>query len=321
MKRNNGYLDLNAYFKEVKDRNGWPNYMLLAKGIIEQSTYDDRQYWVEINGEKYYFKPSNFPFDELLGFYIAEFLGLNATPYDLAEMENMEHKTVKGVISKSYKKKDAKYLKFYELLEEYYKNDSETINNMGLSDDWQKYYEGPYYMDMSNLEIIWQALEFRYKNRKEVNIAALMDNIVDNYIFSILTRANDKGPQNWEIEESSEGVNICPIADNELIFYDTVTMTYSVDFNDIEKDIKESVKRFLMFSTDKHLKQFLRLFRTFNFDTLLLIIKKVEEQIGISIPDEVKSRYITNFKLNQREISDAINEVIEEFYYQKNKGR
>ena len=39
-------------------------------------------------------------------------------------------------------------------------------------------------------------------------------------MFLVLTRSHDKGAQNWEIEESSQGVRICPLFDNEVTFYD-----------------------------------------------------------------------------------------------------
>lgn len=310
MKRNNGFIDLNSYFHKIKKNNKWHNYDFLLKGIIEPSLEKENHYWLTIKGNKFYFKPTNYAYHEIIAYFIAEYLGFDVAPCDLAELKDKNHENTRGIISLSYKKKNARYIAGYEILKEYYKKYPEVIKDMGLTDEWQRYYEGPYYIDMNNLEIIWQALECRYGNRPDVNISLLMDQIIDQYKFSILTRANDKGAQNWEVEEASDGVRICPIFDNEIIFNDeNTTAAFSVGFEDNDKSIKESIKRFLSISSTEFIDEFLEQFNCFELDDLLRIMHKVEKHIGCEIPPQVKEEIIQNFKLNRKEIEEAMEEL------------
>lgn len=310
MKRNNGYLDLNDYFGKIKHKNKWHNYDFLLNGIIEPSMYMDSHYWLKINGKKYYFKPTNYPYHEILGYFIAKYLGFNASFYDLAELKNIDHKVVKGVISESYRKKDAKYINGTELLGDYFKKQPEKVKDMGLTDSWVDCYEGPNFLDMNNLEIIWQALEYRYRNKKSVNIKALMDDIIEKYIFSILTRTNDLGAQNWEIEESNDGVKICPLFDNESIYFDRdVTASLSVGFQDNNQSIKESLKRFLTISSQEYIDLFIKKYEFLELEDFLILIKKVEEHLQVEIPREVKDELVNIFMYNRKEIAEVLEEL------------
>ncbi len=310
MIRNNGFLNLNDYYRKIKKKNNWHNYDFLMNGIIEPSLYSDSHYWLKLEGKKYYFKPTNYPYHEILGYHIAKYLGFNVCFYDLAELKNSEHENVKGVISESYRIKNAKYIPGNEVLKEYFEKEETIVKAMGLTDEWQEYYEGPYFMQMNNLEIIWQALEYRYRNRNDVSIKDLLDDIINQYIFSILTRAHDRGSQNWEIEESAEGVKVCPIYDSEITFYDEEnTVALSTSFVDNDASVKDSVKRFLSISSSEYIELFLDKHNSFQLDDLTYLIEKVEKQIKAEIPAEIKEEIINNFLLNQIEINEALEEL------------
>jgi len=319
MERQSGYLCLNKYYEELKNKLNCQFYDLIVSGYIRPTDYDDRHFWLRIEDEEYYYKPSNYPYHEVLAYYIAKELGFNAVYCDLAKFSIIPSKADlrKGIISKNYRKKDCKYIPGYEILKEYYKAHPKITRKMGLTDNWKKYYGGPYYIDMNNLEIIWQALESKYQNNPNANISKLMNQIIENYIFAILVRANDKGAQNWELEESENTINIYPIFDNELIFYDeNITTTISTSFDDSEATIGESVRRFLTTSSEEFVELFVEKFKTFNYDMLMKGIDEVEKQTESKIPDEIKEEIIFGFNLNQKEI----NEVLDSLNL-NNKGR
>lgn len=305
MERESGYLCLNKYYDDLKEKKHCQYYNLIAEGYIRPSDYDDRHFWLNIEGETYYYKPSNYAYHEILGYYIAKELGFNASYCDLAKFSIVpsEAENNKGIISKSYRKENCKYIPGYEILKEYYEAHPEVVIDMGLTNGWKKFYEGPYYIDMNNLEIIWQALEYKYNSNPKVEILKLVYQIVERYIYAILIRANDKGAQNWEVEESADGVSICPITDNELIFYPRATTTMSTGFEDSEKSIGKSIYEFLTTSSCEFMELFIEKFNKFDLDALMKCINLTEQQIGECIPDEIKKEILYSFKLNQRQIN------------------
>ena len=116
MRRISGFLDLNDYFR---------NATISDEDIKEGA--NDIDYWLKINGEEYYFKMTRNPYVELICYEIARFLGINATPYDLAIFNNY-----RGVISKSYRKEDCAYISGMRILRQYLKLD----DNINVSKEW-----------------------------------------------------------------------------------------------------------------------------------------------------------------------------------------
>lgn len=310
MERVDGYLDLNKYYNDLKKEKKCGFYQLLVDGYIIQSAYDDRHFWLKINEETFYFKPSSFSYREILAYHIATLLGYDACYYDLAMFSVTHDQISKGVISKSYKKENANYISGTDCLKEYYQAFPNIVEDMGLTNDWEKIYDGPYIIDMNNLEIIWQALEFKYGDNPNVNIDDLMENMVNRYIFAILLRTNDLGSYNWELEEHNGKVSICPLIDNELIFYnEKATTAFSTSFKDSDKSIKESIKLFLTRSSEEYVHLFIQKFNEFNEEMLLNAIMLAENQINQSIPENEKKEIIENYKLNQKEIKEVLEEL------------
>lgn len=309
MERFNGYLDLTKYYQNLKTEKQCDYYRLIVDGYIRQSEYDDRHYWLKINEEMYYFKPTIFPYQEIISYHIATMLGYNACFYDLATFSVTKDKIYKGVISKSYHKTGARYISGMKILEEYYKAYPDVVNDMGLTNAWEGIYEGPYVVDMNNLEIIWQALEYRYADKK-VNIEALMNDLVDRYILAILLRSYDFSSYNWELEEIDNAVSVCPLTDNELAFYnEKTTISFSTSFKDSEKNVKESLKLFLTRSSEEFVDLFVKKFYEFDYEMLLKAIVLTENQVNTKIPEEEKKDIIANYLLNQKEVTEVLKEL------------
>ena len=71
----------------------------------------DHDYWVYINGEEYYFKELDNPYNELLGYNACKHLGIDACYTDLAILDGKC-----GVISKSLRDNSSKLVSGDELL-------------------------------------------------------------------------------------------------------------------------------------------------------------------------------------------------------------
>lgn len=307
MERINGYLDINKYYNEFKIKNNCTQLDLVLNDFILSSSYNyDEHYWLLIEGKRYYFKPTNYPFHEIIAYYIAKQLGINATYYDMAI-----YNKVKGVISKSYRKPDCQYISGKSILEEYYEHvDKQILTQMGLTDDWKERHDGPYFLDMNNLETIRKALEFKYANKEFFNIEEIMEQFIAKYIFSILTRANDQTSYNWEIEENSNRVALCPLLDNEIMLdQKEATMTLSVGYDDNNTSVKNSLKKFLLTADNKYIDMFLTKLKCFDYNCLFNAFLQTEQQIGIKIPDEIKVRILDIYSLNQKEIFETLDEI------------
>lgn len=297
MKRRNGFLDIDDYFKHL------PN--LSKTDLVKPSGYSYHNFWIKIDGIKYYFKPSFHRIDsysEIIALHIAKHLGIEAITYDLAAFNNKI-----GVISKCYRKDDCEYVSGVDILYDYSKNNSKELCELGLGNSLS------FDIGLNSLEIIWQALENRYKDNPKANIEELVYKIVLQYIFCILIAHSDKGPQNWEIEEGPEKIDIVPLFDNELSFenpdgYDYYSLLNpTIEENYIK--IPESLRKFLSISSQEYIDLFLEKFNILTNEKLVEIINEVEEYIEAPIPRSEKNHFMDNFKKHRNNIEEVLNDL------------
>lgn len=296
MKRIDGYLRLDGCKKIVSDK-------------------DNNHYWIYIEGVEYYFKEVGNKYRELVGYQAAKYLGIDACYTDLAILDGK-----RGVISKSLRNNKSKLVSGDELLGEYLAHNFDVIRDMGFigseADNVEEYGLGDTTRYLSsiyinNLEIIWQALDDRYKDK--INISEVMKQFVSMYMFTILFSDIDKHPGNWFIEEREDGVRLAPILDNGdlLINYDdgyeadNVIMSFSTNFKDRETKLVETLKVFFETSSYEYFLMFVSMFdKVFmNFD---IILQNVEKQIGREIPDYEKEKIIVAFNKNCSKIQSVI---------------
>lgn len=279
------------------------------------SDKDKNHYWIYIEGVEYYFKEVGNKYRELVGYQAAKYLGIDACYTDLAILDGK-----RGVISKSLRNNKSKLVSGDELLGEYLAHNFDNIRDMGFigsdADNVKEYGLGDTTRYLSsiyinNLEIIWQALEDRYKDK--INISEVMEQFVIMYMFTILFSDIDKHPGNWFIEEGKDGVRLAPILDNGdlLINYDdgyeadNVIMSFSTNFKDRETKLVETLKVFFETSSYEYFLMFVSMFdKVFmNFD---IILQNVEKQIGREIPDYEKEKIIVAFNKNCSKIQSVI---------------
>lgn len=285
MHRVDGFLDLKDYTKDA------------------DSYYRD---FIQIKDKKYFCKTTNNPYHELICSEIANMLGVNCVQYDLGLF-----KGYKGVISECYRKDDATYISGYEVLEKFYTEKKEFVNEMGLANfDWRENWEGPYYIHMNNLEIIWPSLFYLYCKYPEAQLQKCVNDLVLQFILMILTGQYDRGAYQWELEITEEAISVVPMFDNEASFHLVNASTgMSTSFADCEQSPSVVLKEFLTISSSEYVDLFLEKFNLLTEDAFIKIIHAVEHKIMAAIPLDVCDNLLTNFKINRTNIEKVLKEL------------
>lgn len=296
MERINGYLCIDDCEKKLADK-------------------DKGQYWVYIDGVEYYFKPARFSYNELIAYYGAKILEIDACFYDLAILNGEL-----GYISKSLRSEGVRLVSGDEIFGDYINHIVESgsmnlFSEMFLNGkkanaiDKDFCYEDDEIEvdDINNLQVIWQALMYRYKNKIDIN--KVMDQFVLMYIFVVIFNDMDKHPGNWFILESEKEIKLAPLFDNELIFDNYYrNMNFSVSFQDYQGGVFNSLRVFLCAFPSEYFELFVNKFEKIelNFEMILAL---VEKQIGVGIPKFERNCIIAMFDKH----SECIRKIIDEF--------
>lgn len=298
MKRIDGYLVIDDY-----------EYVVLDNGRRRCSTC--------IEGELYYFKETDKMYEEVIGYNILKFLGIDACYNDLAILDGKC-----GIISKALINNKGKLISGSELLGDYLANNFDTVSDMGfvgeLANSVKKYglgdtmrYFSSFYVN--NLEVIRGALEDRYKDNIDIN--SVMNEFIVMYIITIIFADIDKNPNNWFIIENDSKIRLAPIFDNGEMFdyyydeceIDEVFGSFSVSFEDSNLNQMESLKVFFNTYGYDYFCLFNDIFNKvmLNFDEIL---KMCEIQIGCDIPAENRERLIVAFNSHCERIQSVIDD-------------
>lgn len=307
IKRKNGYLDLDRYYQEMIEKNNSYPQKLYKDKIIEESSYKAFHFWLNIKGNKYYFKSTPYGLNELIVYYLASKVGLNALKYDLAIF-----KGGLGVISKDFRKESASYHTMNEILKEYSQNNLSMFYNLGLNPNAVN----PHLYDMTNLLAFWEALENRYKNEAAFNCEKMLNELVKRYMFNILIKNHDDFSENFVIEEKKDengniiNVSFVPIFDSELFLSEKSRIGLAVDYDDSSKNSYESLEYFLKVSDEKYIKMFLELFEKLDASALDEALENIEDQIGFSIysliDDDIYEKLVDDYNENREHILEVL---------------
>lgn len=282
-------------------------YLVIDGCRCEVVNEEKGHYFVYIDGEEYFYKLITYHYKELVAYYGAKMMGIDCSFYDLAVLD----KEI-GYISKSFRKDNVRFILGEDILNDYLKGERifkeglvrniDVINNMGVKalgiDNLNDYIEDCYLEsdDLNNLEIIWQALEYRYGDK--INISKVMEQIILMYIFTIIFYDTDKQSSNWGILESDDDINLVPLFDNEFILNNSYAgVSLSVNFNDYNFDVTDSLINFLKISSKEFYDLFVLKFEMVE-GNIERIFELVEMQIGVKIPDYDKDNMRMMFNDN-----------------------
>ena len=312
MKRTDGMLDLNACF----DNKNY--HELVTAGILKPlknkiDNYKDdgklSNFILFINGEMYYVKECAIWYAELIVNEFLKLIGIDCLDYDVATFDGEVY-----VLSKYYKKYDCEYISGDEILKDFYTDvdSQEYIDVINPSEQDRKRLE--FYLN--NLESIWLALDYRYKNHpdKEKIVYNLMMELKKRYFLkTFLLTDVDYHPGNWEIEEGEE-IKLSPVYDNAACLEnDIFGLPFGCTPESTEYGIFKHLDAFFGISASEeieYLDGFLEGVKPSLFDEA---IRRVEEKYGLTIPG--KMNYSFRYKFNYNEIKSKIEK------YRGNNGR
>ena len=184
-------------------------YIDLTKEDLEITSKGTHHiYTFEQGGKKYYFKACDREelLLSLLASEMASSIGIKRLDFKVAY-----YGEEKGLVSKSYNPYNKEEISIRQILENYHKNVISTHE----SD-----FDDEHYLDQThNLETIWWALDYYYKNRKEKEeiVSSLMEEIVKYFIFQILVGDQDLHYDNIIILDNDKPT-LAPYFDFDLCF-------------------------------------------------------------------------------------------------------
>lgn len=305
MVRVNGFIDINQMLEESGvDISSFKSIISNSNVSLVNNSSSDKAISFVYQGKKYFYKGNigNWynPYNELLVSELAKDFGIPCVDYDLAMFGDIE-----GTISLNYKEDGKNYISGEDIFKETWgiaPLDAEQFNN---------------------LENIWDVLECKYQdypNKRNI-IRSLVEGIISIYLFDILTYQLDRQSFNWEVIESSEGVSLSPLFDNERIYpessrlvslrVDSDIAPVNLDFDDsFDEDMEtayNSILRFLAVSSED--------FSHLIYDKLWIIeeenLNKVFERIEVKtkypMPEERKEYYLNAYKKHREKLEEILN--------------
>lgn len=241
------------------------------------------------NGEDYFFKyDSKFsPFNELVFDEICSDLNIECINYDLAIIGNF-----KGLISKSFVKKEAKIITGETILGDYYKDpDVQKMIQKDISADLSLFC-------FNTFQDIWPALDYRYRNRvdKEQVVQYLMENLVKMFLVDSLVGQVDRHEENWQVLECSNGdVKFHPLFDNIRIlsmhFPPLSESSFKVTSYK-EYFLAENLREFIKISSQEFIDELANMLWVIKEDNLENIFERISKKIQYPMPNWLKEYYL-----------------------------
>ena len=286
----------------------------------------NNHYWVYIDGIEYYFKPTDNCYNELIGYNMANFLGIDACYCDLAILNGQ-----KGIISRSLRNDKINLVSGKDILNEYAYGSISNLywikKMMDESDFMKKMWFDDKYREKSDLvfngindlENIWHALEYKYKLDKRFDIEKVMYQVITMYIFSLLSYDTDKYAINWLIIEDEDNIKLAPLLDNEDAFNYTKDklnqskkLNLSTNSETYYYSQLEAIDIFLNNSSYEYFVLFNDMYEKIynNFEN---IIRDVEEKIGGLIPIHKKLVMVNGFYKNMGQIRNCLDKYNNKF--------
>lgn len=281
--------------------------LLKEKGIIEEmNDSKGRKYafFVNIHGIKIYFKESTKEgiVNELIIDSICKLFNKDVLEQDYGYITDKYNRKVYGLISNNYKDDNYSYISLDTILNDYYV----YITNNNINYEKIRIYE------LVNLETIWQALEYRYRNidnSKEI-VKKLMEELVSRLLIDILTGQNDRYEFNIEIKEKDSDIKLANIYGNEEgLMYDKFDMGVTMDSLKYKGDYMASLlNEFFNISESKYIDIFNLMLDKLNIDKFKLIVNDIKLQVkDLEIPDGYFNELISRYSKYYNEYKNIVN--------------
>ena len=258
---------------------------ITSNELIPNNNFFSTNYTTYIGDDLYYVKKSNYNEKELVISEFCHLLDIPCVNYELAKKDNEYY-----VISKSFRKKDCKYISGRKLITKFLDNiDKKTRKALNIYNI--------NYDKLNNLETIWLSIADNYADSpsKYNDIRNVMVELLKQYFLMILIQDIDFHWFNWEIEESADHIKLAPKYDNEGAFggeYYGVPM--GVDADDPFQRTTDSISRFINITANEDNELFLDLYNKATPELFQKAINNVKERYDIEkllLEDSMISKY------------------------------
>lgn len=277
MKRSNGYkeFDLNYSYLE-----------LVSRGII--SLIDRNKTSFYLNQFKLFFKDEDNCYLELVGYKIANYLGIRSVSYDLARIV-FNDRVINGVVSEDFREEDYNIVNFNTIFNDYMEEVPEE--NIG---------------NEMNLEFIYKVLNYRYRNynNSQFIVHKIMDELINYFMLDMLIGNYDNGKYNYEIMENDRDAKNCPYYDfgNSFVFKKT---RFTVSDSD-NYDIYDNLLEFLFKYDCSYVCRFIDMFNKLSPSKLEEIFVEIENDIDYKLDVNFKNILFLAYSRHYEKISDIL---------------
>lgn len=276
--------------------------LLREKGIIEEVNDMERRYtfFLNINNKSVFFKECSKEgiINELIIVNICKLFNKDVLDQDYGYITDKYNRKIYGLISDNYKNDEYSYVSLDTILNDYYV----YITNNNIN------YENIRIYELINLEAIWQALEYRYKDIEIVK--KLMEELVSRFLIDILTGQSDRYEFNIEIKEKDNDIKLTNIYDNENgLMYDKFDMGVTMDSLKYNGDYMISLlNEFFNISESKYIDIFNFMLDKLSIDKFKLIVNNVKNNVrDLEVSDSYFDELIERYSKYYNEYKNIVN--------------
>lgn len=270
------------------------------------------RYTFEKDGIKYFYRkfdlndrPIEYLLNELIAYEMASLIDIECVkPIVVNKPNNI------GIATKSFEREGYSVINGQKILENYYRhlhNNNAIEDELELSDGINK---------LNNLEKIWEALIYYFKDYEESKKDEIVKNIMFDltkiFSFDVIMMQSDRHAENWEILESNnkDDAYLVPLYDNELCFDNySIATNINVEYeNNPLVDMEYNLTKYLTYSSEEFVDTFIRYFKKLTPEVLEEKIKEINEKYkGI-----FRYTYINEIIKKYNENYSKIKKVLEE---------
>lgn len=281
--------------------------LLKEKGIIKEiNDPEGRKYtfFLNINDKSIFFKECSKEgiVNELIIDNICKLFNKDVLEQDYGYITDKYNRKVYGLISNNYKEDDNSYISLDTILNDYYV----YITNNNIN------YENIRIYELVNLETIWQALEYRYRNtnNSEEIVKKLMEELTSRFLIDIITGQNDRHEFNIEIKEKGNDIKLADIYDNEEgLMYDKFDMGVTMDSLKYKGDYMTSLlNEFFNISESKYIDIFNSMLDKLSIDKFKAIVNDIKLQVkDLEVSDNYFDELINRYSKYYNEYKNIVN--------------
>lgn len=200
------------------------------------------KFWFKLFSQRYLYKIQHDKtyesYGEIIGEELAKLYGLPSAHYELAsfDLDSEIFKGSQGVITQDFLDDDDILIPMSEIMVYVITNYESSEFNIFNEEPFQDLYaikglnEGQYKKKLNNLEDIWSIIDFYINHHPRFNtfneqrktqlIQTIMNNLVDIFIFDLLTLQGDRHPANFSFifNKEKKEFKVAPLYDNSNIF-------------------------------------------------------------------------------------------------------